>query len=393
MNGYLVTSEAVTEGHPDKICDQISDAILDSYLSQDKHAHVAIETMASKNTIMIAGEVSAKAKVDLPHIARQVIKNIGYTHEETGFDYKKCLILTNVNQQSPDIAQGVNQSDKVVGAGDQGIMYGYACNETQTYMPITIYLANKLAVRLAEVRKESVLPWLYPDGKTQVTMEYNEKDEPVKIKSIVISAQHNKNLCLDYIYDSILHEVIYEVIDSKWMTSKPKIHINPTGSFVIGGPAGDTGVTGRKIIADTYGGIAKHGGGAFSGKDPTKVDRSGAYMARYVAKNIVAAGLASKCEVSLAYAIGLAEPEMVRVNTFGTSKIEDKELNKIINQVFSFSVKDILDQLDLRKPQYLKTSVYGHFGKEDCDFNWEKLDKLKILKLKAVENMLGMLVH
>lgn len=391
MNEYLLTSEAVTEGHPDKICDQISDAILDAYLLDDKHARVAIEVMASNNTIMIAGEATAKAKIDLPEIARSTIKNIGYTSTEYGLDYKKCLILTNVNQQSPDIAQGVNQSAEVIGAGDQGIMYGYACNETETYMPITIYLANKLAMRLATVRKESILPWLFPDGKTQVTMQYNDKDEPVAIKSIIISAQHHSNLDTNYIHKSILNEVVYTVIDSKWLTTETKIYINPTGSFVIGGPAGDTGVTGRKIIADTYGGIAKHGGGAFSGKDPTKVDRSGAYMARYVAKNIVASGLATKCEVSLAYAIGLAEPEMVRVNTFGTGRLSDENLSTIINDVFSFSVKGIIDQLDLSRPQYLKTSVYGHFGKENYNFEWEKLTNVRMLKLKAIETMAGML--
>lgn len=391
--GYLITSEAVTEGHPDKICDQISDAILDAHLEQDTNARVAIETMVSKNTIMIAGEVRSCAKVDLSSIAREVVKNIGYTDEKSGLDHKNCLVLTNVNVQSPDISQGVDQDNDVIGAGDQGIMYGYACNETETLMPLTIYFANKLASRLADVRTKQIIPWLYPDGKTQVTMKYNDNNEPVFIKSIVVSAQHMGNLKASHIRESILKEVIYEVIDSKWITDETKIHINPTGSFVIGGPAADTGLTGRKIIADTYGGIAKHGGGAFSGKDPTKVDRSAAYMARYVAKNIVAAKLAKRCEVSLAFAIGLAEPEAIRVNTFGSGQLEDATLSCIVNEVFSFSVRDIINQLNLKKPQYLKTSTYGHFGKEHCSFKWEETDKVKLLKLKALEKMIDLIIE
>lgn len=394
MNEYLITSESVTEGHPDKICDQISDGILDAYMECDSNSRVAIETMISKNTIMIAGEITSNVKIDVSKIAREIVKNIGYTDSSIGFDYKNCLILTNINTQSPDIAQGVNKNikldsfEKSIGAGDQGIMYGYACKETKNCMPLTIDLAHKLTMKLAEVRKDETVPWLYPDGKSQVTMKYNKSGEPLYITSIVISAQHNENVSYDYIYNSILNEVIYSVIDSKWLNCKTIIHINPTGRFVIGGPAGDTGLTGRKIMVDTYGGVAKHGGGAFSGKDPTKVDRSAAYMARYVAKNIVAAGLAKKCEVSLAYAIGMTEPEAININTFGTEQINIECINSIVKQVFSFSVNDILEQLQLKKPQFLKTASYGHFGRENQNFQWEKTDKSELLQEKAIKCMI-----
>ncbi|TCK88023.1 methionine adenosyltransferase [Natranaerovirga hydrolytica] len=386
MNTFLITSEAVTEGHPDKIADQISDGILDAYLQKDSQARVAIETMVSKNTIMIAGEISSNAKVDTVNVAREIVKDIGYEKDCIGFDYESVLIMTNINTQSSDIAQGVNANankEKSIGAGDQGIMYGFACDETHNYMPITMQLSNELAMRLAAVRKDKILPWLYPDGKTQVTMKYNEKGEPLYITSIIVSAQHDEKIDYDTIYSSIVKEVIYPVIDNKWMVPTTKIHINPTGRFVLGGPAADVGLTGRKIMADTYGGVGKHGGGAFSGKDPTKVDRSAAYMARYVAKNIVAAKLAQRCEVSLAYAIGQSEPEAITVNTFGTHQIQNEWINTIVREVFSFSVSDILEELNLRKPQFIKAAAYGHFGKEDMNFQWEQLDKVECLQEKA----------
>lgn len=387
MNESLVTAESVTEGHPDKVCDQISDGILDAYLTLDKDAHVAVESMISKNVLLIAGEVTSTAKVDITKTAKDILKGIGYDDISKGFNCDKCLILTNINHQSPDIARGVCQKNEI-GAGDQGIMYGYACDETQNFMPLPVDLANKLSMRLAEVRKNNILPWLYPDGKTQVTMKYDEHGNPQKITSIIVSAQHKEmDLSHESIYENILNEVIYCVVEQKWLDIYTQIHINPTGRFVIGGPAGDTGLTGRKIMVDTYGGIGKHGGGAFSGKDSTKVDRSGAYMARYVAKNIVAAGLAKKCEVSLAYAIGLKEPEAVNINTFGTECIDLDILNSIVNKTFSFSVSSILKQLDLNKPQFLKTAAYGHFGRENQNFKWEETDKkkeLQTLALKAI---------
>lgn len=392
MNGYFITSESVTEGHPDKICDQISDAILDAYLEQDKYSRVAVESMVSKNTIMIAGEITSNAKVDVVKIAREVVKNIGYTDDDVGFNYKTCLILTNINTQSPDIALGVNKKKeneesckKIIGAGDQGIMYGYAFEETENLMPLTWDLANKLTMKLSALRKEEGACWLRPDGKAQVTMKYDENNNPVKISSIVVSTQHADNISYDYIQNSIKYDVIYSVIDNKWLNYDTKIYINPTGRFVIGGPAGDTGLTGRKIMVDTYGGIGKHGGGAFSGKDPTKVDRSAAYMARYVAKNLVGAKLAKKAEVSLSYVIGCVEPEAVTINTFGTETIKKEFINMIVKDTFSFSVADILEQLDLRKPQFLKTAAYGHFGRENENFKWEELDKIQILKEKALK--------
>ncbi|WP_326511443.1 methionine adenosyltransferase [Clostridium intestinale] len=390
MNGYFITSESVTEGHPDKICDQISDGILDAYLDYDPNSRVAVETMVSKNTIMIAGEVRSKAKVNVVDIAREVVKNIGYTKEDLGFDYKSCLIFTNINTQSSDIALGVDKieennssSNEILGAGDQGIMYGYAFDETDSYMPLTCDLANKLTMKLAELRKTGGVSWLRPDGKSQVTMKYDVDGKPLSISSIVISTQHDDGIEYDYMRNIIEYDVIHSVIDSNLIRYDTKIHINPTGRFVIGGPAGDTGLTGRKIMVDTYGGVGKHGGGAFSGKDLTKVDRSGAYMARYVAKNIVAAKLAKKVEVSLSYVIGLPEPEAITINTFGTETIKTNYIDEIVKDTFSFSVSNILKELDLRKPQFIKTAAYGHFGRGDQNFRWEELDKVQILKEKA----------
>ncbi|WP_238861217.1 methionine adenosyltransferase [Clostridium sp. YIM B02569] len=395
MSEYFVTSESVTEGHPDKICDQISDGILDAYLAQDNNSRVAVETMVSKNTIMIAGEVTSNAKVNIVEVAREVVKNIGYTKEEYGFDYKTCLVFTNINKQSPDIALGVDKIEEnrkitkaILGAGDQGIMYGYAFNETDNYMPLTCDLSNKLTMRLSKLRKSEGIPWIRPDGKSQVTMKYDSNGNPINISSIVISIQHDPDIDYDYMKNVIEYEVIRNVIDSKWIKYDTKIHINPTGRFVIGGPAGDTGLTGRKIMVDTYGGIGRHGGGAFSGKDPTKVDRSAAYMARYVAKNIVAAKLADKVELSLSYVIGEAEPEAITINTFGTEKIDIKDIRKIIKETFSFSVANILEQLDLKKPQFFNTAAYGHFGRENKNFKWEKTDKMELLRKKAMQCVL-----
>jgi S-adenosylmethionine synthetase len=406
LNEYLVTSESVTEGHPDKLCDQISDGILDRYLEQDPDARVAVETMVSKNTIMIAGEISARVELDVVEIAREIVQGIGYDNEIKGLDFKTCLVLTNLNHQSSDIARGVEQFTtheparwvpasrgcrwvkqevvvdgqiKGLGAGDQGIMYGYASNETANYLPLTMDLASKLARRLGEIRKTGQVVWLYPDGKTQVTMKYDEKGRPLTITSVVISAQHQDGTSESEIEAVILNRVIRPVIDEKWLTPTTRIHINPTGRFVIGGPLGDTGLTGRKIMVDTYGGVGKHGGGAFSGKDPTKVDRTGAYMARYMAKNIVAAGLADRCEVSLAYAIGLPEPEAIGINTFGTEHIDRAIIESRVRDRFSFSVNNMIKTLKLKRPQFLKTAAYGHFGREDEGFAWEELDRVECL--------------
>lgn len=393
MCEYLVTSESVTEGHPDKVCDQISDGILDAYLTQDPDARVAVETMVSPHTVMIAGEITSCARVDAEDVARRVLQQVGYTDEKKGMDYQSCLVLTNIHAQSPDIARGVDGENQpagtsaFLGAGDQGIMYGYACNETPSCMPLTTELSQKLSMRLAQVRKQELFPWLYPDGKTQVTMRYSADGKPVAISSIIVSAQHDECVGQEFLQDAILHEVIHSAIDAKWFRYDTQIHINPTGRFVIGGPAADVGLTGRKIMVDTYGGVARHGGGAFSGKDPTKVDRSAAYMARYAAKNIVAAGLAERCEVSLAYAIGRAEPEAVTVNSFGTERIPLEQLNRIVRQEFSFSVSRILEQLDLKKPQFLKTAAYGHFGRENQGFQWEKIDRVESLRGKAVKSI------
>ncbi len=385
---YLVTSESVTEGHPDKVCDQISDAVLDAYLVQDPKSRVAVETMVSTDMAVLAGEVTSKGTVDVVKTVREVIQSIGYTEKGKGFDADTCMIFTNIHNQSPDISMGVGKGTdgekEIIGGGDQGIMYGYASDETENLMPLPCSLANRLAMQLAAVRKQGKVDFLYPDGKSQVTMRYRADGTPVSIESIVISAQHHEAVPQSVLEAVIRCLVIEPVIDRKWLTDETKIHINPTGRFVIGGPAGDTGLTGRKIMVDTYGTIGKHGGGAFSGKDPTKVDRSAAYMARYVAKNIVAAGLAKRCEVALAYVIGGIEPEAVTINTFGTGKLSDAALSALVENVFSFQVADIISQLELRKPQFQKTAAYGHFGREDQGFKWEETDKAWILKQLSI---------
>ncbi len=381
---YFVTSESVTEGHPDKLCDQISDGILDAYLAKDPRSRVAVEVMASTNTLMIAGEVTSSATVDVVQVARDVIKEIGYIEKDKGFDYETCIILTNIHNQSTDISMGVTKNENVgkeiIGGGDQGIMYGYAVNETESLMPLPCDLANRLAQRLSFVRKSGMTDFLSPDGKTQVTMIYNDQGKPVSIHSIVVSTQHSENVSKEVLESFIKATVIEPIVDSRWITQGTKIHINPTGRFVIGGPCGDTGLTGRKIMVDTYGTIGKHGGGAFSGKDPTKVDRSAAYMARYVAKNLVASGLCEKCEVAFAYVIGGIEPEAVTVNTFGTGIKSDTELESIVTQVFDLDVASVINHLELRKPQFLKTASYGHFGRTNEGFKWEETDKVMILK-------------
>ncbi len=387
MRTFLMTSESVTEGHPDKLCDQVSDAILDEALRQDSRSHVAVETMASKGNLMIAGEIGSNAKIDAVNIARGVMRDIGYVSEESGIDCDNCFIMTNINVQSPDIAQGVNKNadgEEEIGGGDQGIMYGYACNETRNFMPLTIDLSHALTKRLSEVRKEGIVPWLYPDGKAQVTIRYSSEHEPLKIESVILSAQHHSSIHYDYLKSTLTDEVIEPVLAGLFDLSETTIKINPTGRFVIGGPAGDTGVTGRKIIVDTYGSIGRHGGGAFSGKDPTKVDRSAAYMARYAAKNIVAAGLADRCEVAIAYAIGQVKPEAVNVNTFGTQHVDRAIIERAVSKIFDFSVAGIIKKLDLRRPQYRKTTNYGHFGREDQDFAWEKLDSVEALRQEVI---------
>lgn len=384
---YFVTSESVTEGHPDKVCDQISDGLLDAYLKADAKSRVAIETMVSTNTVMLAGEVTSKGTVDIVKTVRDIIRDIGYVEKGKGFDADTCMIFTNIHNQSPDISMGVTKSNgegrEVIGGGDQGIMYGFATDETKNFMPMPCDIANKLAMQLAYVRKNHNADFIYPDGKTQVTMEYNDDGKPAAIHSIVISTQHSEEIPHNVLEAFVRCTVIDPVIDKKWLRPSTRIHINPTGRFVIGGPAGDSGVTGRKIMVDTYGTLARHGGGAFSGKDPTKVDRSAAYMARYAAKNIVAAGLAKRCEVSVAYVIGGIEPEAVTINTFGTGKIPDDRIAQLVENVFSFAVADIISELQLRRPQFIKTAAYGHFGRENQGFRWEETDKAWLLKQMA----------
>ena len=384
---YYVTSESVTEGHPDKVCDQIADGILDAYLEQDPRSRVAIEAMVSTNTLMLAGEVTSKGQVDVVAKAREIIRNIGYVEPGKGFDADTCMIFTNIHNQSADISLGVTRSGtgekEILGGGDQGIMYGYAVDETAARMPMPCDLANRLARQLAYVRKTQQVDFLYPDGKTQVTMIYNQDQEPVGIHSIVVSTQHSEEIPHKILEAFIRCTVIDPVVDPGWLSKETRIHINPTGRFVIGGPAGDTGVTGRKIMVDTYGTVGKHGGGAFSGKDPTKVDRSAAYMARYVAKNIVAAELAKRCEVALAYVIGGTEPEAITVNTFGTGRISDRRIEEVVKNVFAFGVAEVIADLDLRRPQYLKTAAYGHFGRTDQGFRWEETDRAWVLKQLA----------
>ena len=391
---YLFTSESVTEGHPDKMCDQISDAILDAILEQDPNARVACETATSTGMVVVTGEITTTAKVDYNKIVRQTIREIGYTRAKYGFDAETCAVLTAINKQSPDIAMGVNralearegQMDdaelEAIGAGDQGLMFGFACNETPELMPLPISLAHRLARKLAELRKTGTLDYLRPDGKTQVTVEY-VNDRPVRVDTIVISTQHHPDTTPDRIKRDMLEYVVKPVVPDELLDEHTKFFVNPTGRFVIGGPQGDAGLTGRKIIVDTYGGYARHGGGAFSGKDPTKVDRSAAYAARYVAKNIVAAGLAEKCEIQLAYAIGVARPVSVSVRTFGTGKVSEKRLVELVRKHFDLRPAGIIKMLDLRRPIYRQTAAYGHFGRDDLDVPWEKTDKAALLRSEA----------
>lgn len=379
MKTYKITSESVTEGHPDKICDQISDAILDAYLKSDPLSHVAIECMISNRLLVIAGEVQSTAKVDLEQIARQTLSKIGYSSDEIGINAEDCPIVLNVHHQSKDIRQGVlKQKKNVLGAGDQGIVYGYACNETEDYMPLPIILAHQLTQRLAEVRKKAELPYLLPDGKAQVTVEYSAEGRPLRVTDVVVSAQHLPSINHQQIVKDIKEKVLFKLINPRDLSSDARIWINPTGRFVIGGPQADCGLTGRKIIVDTYGGVIPHGGGAFSGKDCTKLDRSGAYMARYAAKNIVAAGLAEKCMISVSYAIGIERPVAYHVDTFGTEELPLEYFYAILNNVFDFTPYGIAESLQLRQPVYERTSVYGHF-KNDPLLSWEKLDQVAVL--------------
>lgn len=395
-NRRLFTSESVTEGHPDKICDQISDAVLDAFLKEDPNARVACEVSVATGLVLVIGEISSRADyVDIPAIVRNTIKDIGYTRAKYGFDYKTCAVLTSLNEQSADIAQGVDRAlearegqmtdeeIEALGAGDQGLMFGFAVNETPEYMPMPIALAHRLSRRLAEVRKDGTLSYLRPDGKTQVTVEY-EGDKPVRVDTIVVSTQHAEEITLEQIQKDIKEHVILPVVPEQFLDADTKYFINPTGRFVIGGPQGDAGLTGRKIIVDTYGGYARHGGGAFSGKDPTKVDRSAAYAARYVAKNIVAAGLADKCEIQLAYAIGVARPVSISVDTFGTGIVSEAKLVELIRKHFDLRSAGIIKELGLRNPIYKQTAAYGHFGRTDIDLPWERTDKAEILKQEAM---------
>lgn len=383
QNTKLVTSESVTEGHPDKIADQISDAVLDAVLKKDPYGRVAVETLLTGNLVVIAGEITTNAKIDIPAIARQTIKNIGYTNPEYGLDWKTCKIQTAIQQQSPDIALGVSQYRKEdpekVGAGDQGMMYGYASNETKTLMPLSISLAHRLTLALAQARKNKTIKYLRPDGKAQVTVEYRQ-DMPVKVHTVLVSTQHHPNISQEQIKKDVTNKIIKKVIPSSLLSKDTKILVNPTGRFVIGGPAGDTGLTGRKIIVDTYGGVGRHGGGAFSGKDPTKVDRSASYAARWVAKNIIAAGLADRAEVQVSYAIGVPEPLMVDVNTFGTGKVSEQKIKDAVIKTFDLRPGMIIKNLNLRRPIYRQTASYGHFGRADIDLSWEKTNKVRELK-------------
>ena len=370
-NPYLFTSESVTEGHPDKIADQISDAILDACLTEDTSSRVACETLLATGFVIVAGEITTKAYVDFQSVVRGVVSSIGYNNALYGFDSNTCAVISSINKQSGDIAMGVDTG----GAGDQGMMFGYACNETAELMPMPILLAHKLTQRLSEVRKHGKLPYLRPDGKSQVTVEYDANRKPVRVDAVVVSTQHAETIGNDELRADILKHVIQAVIPADLLDADTKYHINPTGRFVIGGPMGDTGLTGRKIIVDTYGGMGRHGGGAFSGKDPTKVDRSAAYVARYIAKNVVAAGLADRCEVQLAYAIGVAEPVSVLIETFGTSKVDQTKISDLVRKNFKLTPKGIIESLKLRRPIYCKTAAYGHFGRNDPDFTWEATDK------------------
>lgn len=384
-SNFLFTSESVTEGHPDKICDQISDAFLDEFLRQDPDSRVAIETMVTTDFVAVSGEVTSKANFDKKaqeNLVRKIIREIGYDNKDLMFDTESCEVTLRLHSQSPDISQGVTATnDKEQGAGDQGLMFGYASNETKELMPMPILLAHKLTQKLAEVRKNKILPWIRPDGKSQVSVRY-ENNKPIKIETIVISTQHAPEISQEEISKQVIDNVIKPVLGNLW-SEQIKIHINPTGKFVIGGPHGDTGVTGRKIIVDTYGGYGRHGGGAFSGKDPSKVDRSACYMCRYIAKNLVAAGLAERCEVQLAYAIGVAEPVSLYVNTFGSNKIPEKDIEELVRKNFNMKPSGIISQLNLKRPIYRKTASYGHFGRNEPEFSWEKTDKVDVLKKAA----------
>ena len=395
MARHLFTSESVTEGHPDKICDQISDAVLDAIYAQDPNARVACETTVTTGIVSVMGEITTNCYVDIPKVARSVIEDIGYTRAKYGFDANTCAVVTSIDEQSADIALGVDNSLErkegdsdaafETGAGDQGMMFGYACDETPELMPLPISLAHKMAKRLTEVRKNGMLPYLRPDGKTQVTVEYDDNNRPCRVEAIVVSSLHAPEISLEQIRADIVEHVVKATVPDELLDEHTKIYVNPTGRFVIGGPQGDSGLTGRKIIVDTYGGIGRHGGGAFSGKDPTKVDRSAAYAARYVAKNIVAAGLANRCEVQLAYAIGVAEPVSIMVDTFGTGKVDEDKLEAAIEKVFDLRPAAIIKDLDLRRPIYRKLAAYGHMGREDLGVRWEDTDKVEALRTAVAE--------
>ena len=382
---YLFTSESVSEGHPDKVADQISDAVLDAVLAQDPRGRVACETLVSTGLVVISGEITTKADINYMDIARETVRRIGYDDSDIGFDYKSCAVLTAINRQSADIAQGVNEGEGLdldQGAGDQGLMFGYACNETPSLMPFPIYYAHRIMQRQAEVRKDGRLPWLRPDAKSQLSVRYVD-GKPVAIDTVVVSTQHNPDVSYDDLKEAVIEEVIKPVLPKEMLSESTRYLINPTGRFVIGGPAGDCGLTGRKIIVDTYGGAAHHGGGAFSGKDPSKVDRSAAYAGRYVAKNIVAAGLADRCEVQVAYAIGVAKPVSLMVETFGTGKVSDEKIVELVQRHFDLRPKGIIAALDLLRPIYSRTAAYGHFGREEVDFTWETTDKAAALRADA----------
>ncbi len=382
MSNYLFTSESVSEGHPDKVADQISDAVLDAILAQDKKARVACETLVTTGLALIAGEITTTAWVDMPAVVRETVREIGYNSSEMGFDWQSCAVLTSIGKQSPDIAQGVNEGsglDLDQGAGDQGLMFGYACRETRVLMPMPITYAHRLMKRQAEVRKAGLLPWLRPDAKSQVTIEYENK-KPKRVEAIVLSTQHAPEVDYEDLKEGVMEEIIKPIIPAEMVDKNTKYFINPTGRFVIGGPVGDCGVTGRKIIVDTYGGMGSHGGGAFSGKDPSKVDRSSSYMGRYVAKNLVAAGIATELEVQIAYAIGISKPVSINVNSFGTGKISDERIKALIDAHFDLRPKAIIQHLDLLRPIYKKTAAYGHFGREREEFTWERTDKTEVLR-------------
>jgi S-adenosylmethionine synthetase len=383
MSRFLFTSESVAEGHPDKVADQISDAVLDAIIAEDKKARVACETLVTTGLALVGGEITTSTYVHIPDIVRETIKSIGYNNSSMGFDWETCAVLTAIDEQSTDIAMGVNEStDHEQGAGDQGLMFGYACNETAEYMPMTIMFAHQLVAKLADVRKNKTLPFLRPDGKSQVTIEYVDK-VPVRVDAVVIAAQHNPDVTADTVREGVIQEVVNKVIPAQLMDKKTKVYVNSTGRFVIGGPKGDCGMTGRKIIVDTYGGVGSHGGGAFSGKDPSKVDRSASYMARYIAKNLVAAGLAERMEVQLAYTIGVAQPVSVMIDTQGTAKISPDKIAGIVMNIFDMRPRKIIERLDLLRPIYRKTACCGHFGRNDPDFTWERLDMVDEIRKQA----------